>query len=634
MMKGTVNLVLYFSLVLLPARAGSASPTLEDYKTRLTHAATSEDFKETFEEFVLLCRKGEFKLSEKDITEITLIARQKKYAEKVLPRVYSWAAIMFADGRMSEATTYFIESAKLYARQKKQVAEALCWFEVALIHHKAGNFQEAEANYIRALERGRDSLDHRTRINCYNGLALIDREQLEYDSALQGFRRAGNIAIQNKDTAWIAILQGNVGSIYLRTKKYDSSLYYYQENLRLIKKVDELENEIETYIQLARTYLGKELPLQTIKYLDTAEHIITSKVVVLNDFFNPKDHLYETYAKAYAALGDYQKAYTYYQEYHEVAEEKQQRINSSKLRQLTFADEFKQKENELALSHQINENNLLIIKQQRYAVAGSIVIILLLGALVFYAFRTSRQRKQLNKYLKQSNQELQRLNKLKDKLFSVISHDMRGPLANLQSILSLYASGNLNKEEFAVLSDRLNHRIKASGNALDSLLQWAMGELSEINATPSKVNVAELVNRVADQFEENMSVKQISLVTEVPDDLFIWVDKNQMEIVLRNLLNNAIKFSWDKGEISLVATRVDDRVHIILKDSGVGMNDEELSLLFDATTSFSTAGTHHERGTGIGLIISKEMVEKNGGEISVKSEKGSGSVFTVMLPAS
>jgi tetratricopeptide (TPR) repeat protein len=115
---------------------------------------------------------------------------------------------------------------------------------------------------------GGDSFDHRTRINCYNGLGLLLRNKKEFERSIQDFRRAYEIALVNRDTAWMSILAGNIGSIHLEKNDYDSSLYYYFKNLQLIKRTTEFENEIETYAQLARVYLKKNNPKSTKTYLD------------------------------------------------------------------------------------------------------------------------------------------------------------------------------------------------------------------------------------------------------------------------------------------------------------------------------------------------------------------------------
>jgi len=629
-MKGLAYIVFFAGLIVIPIDT-KARP-LEDFKTRFEEAQTAEEFDKLFDEFIVQLRKGKEHLTDADVKHIALIAKEKPYADKILPKVYGWAATMFGDGRMGQGTVYFIESANLYARQKKKLAEALCWLEVALIQHKAENYEEALNHYKKALECGKDSLGTRSRINCYNGLALIQRERGKYAESLKDFWRAQSIAVQSNDTAWIGIMAGNIGSIHLRNKNYDSSLYYYKLNLSLIKKVDEIENEIETYAHLARTYIGKGSPAIGLAYLDSARTIIAERKILLNDFFNPNDYIDETYAMAYAAMGNYKKAYEYYTKFHQLAGDKQASLNSRNLRQIELTDQFRQKESELQLSQQVNEANLMVIRQQRFTVFTFLFIIFMMGALALYAFHTSRQRKQLNKELAVSNSELKRLNKVKDKLFSVISHDLRGPLGNLQSILDLFNTGNLNQEEFAALSGKIGHQVKASGNALENLLQWAKGELSEIKTTPSKVFVAEVTDRVIHQFDENIRTKNLKIVNEVVATTAVWADENQLEIVLRNIIGNAIKFSWEGGTIYVSAQNMTDHIQIKVNDQGVGMTIEESAQLFQTGTRFTTDGTQEEKGTGIGLLISKEMIQKNKGTITIRSEKGSGSEFTISLP--
>jgi tetratricopeptide (TPR) repeat protein len=254
---------------------------------------------------------GKLSFKDTDVLAIIDIAKSKPFSNAVLAGVYGWAGTMFGDGRMEEAVAYFMESAFLYEKQGKKLGQALSCFEIALIQHKAGNFDEAIQYYNLTLSLGKDSLGHRTRINCYNGFALILRDQQKYDSAMIGFRNAYMIAENHKDIAWMGILAGNIGGIFYRTNQYDSALTYYNKDLALIRKTSEVENEIETYASIAKAYLKKKNERLAFAYLDSAIGIITGRKIVFNDFFNPMDEINETYAHLYEERGEYKKAFDF-----------------------------------------------------------------------------------------------------------------------------------------------------------------------------------------------------------------------------------------------------------------------------------------------------------------------------------
>jgi signal transduction histidine kinase len=617
-------------LIFLSSFHFASAQTVAGFKDLLLASDNAADFNKHFGDMIATFHVGKLTFKDGDVSEIVASAQGKKYADAVLPGVYGWAGSMYGDGRMREAIAYFMESATLYGKRAKHKAESLCYFQIALIQHKAENFNEAREFYTRALSVS-DSVDHRTAINCYNGLALIKREAGDYNTAGKDFRSAYRIAVNANDAAWIAILLGNIGSIHLRTENYDSALHYYLRNLKLIQKTGEFENEIETYTHIAKVYLEKDDIRLTFGYLDSAVNFISKRKIQFNDYFNPMDDINRLYALAWANRGDYKKAFSYYSKFHEVNEAKQDRLNGRSLKQLQLSYSYEQKQHELELLQKINQANLATIKQQQYLEYAFVFIIGLLSVLAFVTYQTSRQRKKLNKALALTNSELQRLNKLKNKLFSVISHDLRTPLGNLQSILGLYQSGDLNASDVATVAGKLGQQVKSSGYVLENLLEWAKSELHESKINPVNVPLQALANKVIHQFESDLKLKNITALNEVPEGTFAWADQNQLEIVLRNLLANAIKFTKQNGTVKIGATEYSATVQITVTDNGVGMTEDQVSKLFQSDQSVTTLGTHKEKGSGIGLLITKELVANNGGRIEVGSSKDNGTTFTVTL---
>jgi tetratricopeptide (TPR) repeat protein len=236
------RLTLIFALLVTASAFAQQRP--EVYLDSLKNAPSPAAFDAIIEKMEILSRKDSMQLEDYHYKSIIKIAEEVPFSDKVLPDAYRWVGLRYANGRMDEAIVYFLESTTLYEKQKKRLAEALSCFEVGLIHHKAKNFEAAKEYYNKALLLGRDSLDHRAVINCYNGIGLIFREEGKYEQAMNEFRKALQVAIKNKDIAWIGIMEGNVGSIFFRMRDFDSSLYHYRKNLIAIKKVKEEENEI------------------------------------------------------------------------------------------------------------------------------------------------------------------------------------------------------------------------------------------------------------------------------------------------------------------------------------------------------------------------------------------------------
>ena len=254
-------------------------------------------------------------------------------------------------------------------------------------------------------------------------------------------------------------------------------------------------------------------------------------------------------------------------------------------------------------------------------------------ALVGVATDITERRKdeaQLKKYA----DDLKVSNDAKDKLFSIISHDLRSPF---NSILGFF---NLLTEEYDKYSEKERKsfilNIKNSSEnlfqQLEDLLIWSRTQTGGIKVTPIKISLAEITEQQVEILKNSADSKNISLVNQTPREMEVWADKEMIKTVLLNLTVNAIKFTNPGGYVTINATDEDGMVNIFVADDGVGLASSELKNIFRLDKSHSTLGTSNEKGTGLGLQICREFVEKNGGRIWVESEKGKGSKFTFTLP--
>jgi signal transduction histidine kinase len=192
--------------------------------------------------------------------------------------------------------------------------------------------------------------------------------------------------------------------------------------------------------------------------------------------------------------------------------------------------------------------------------------------------------------------------------------------------------GNMKQEELMPLYGRIQSQLEASGNVLESLLQWAKAELSQDKMEIEKVVLASVVNDVALQLKSAIDEKDIRFINDLNFDLIALADKIQVEIILRNLITNAIKFTRSGGIVKIAGKGSDDSIEVYVEDNGMGMHDDEVKNLFEPGRHFTRMGTNQEKGTGLGLLITKEMISKNGGNIWVNSRKHQGTIFTFTLP--
>ncbi len=228
-------------------------------------------------------------------------------------------------------------------------------------------------------------------------------------------------------------------------------------------------------------------------------------------------------------------------------------------------------------------------------------------------------------------ERLESLNMLKDRLFSVISHDLRSPLNTLVSIVSLANEGHVSDAELKTMLPELSKNLGYTTGLVNNLLQWSKSQLKGEVILPVRFDVNEMVKEVTQVLQHMANDKHVRIVNKIQPGIMAYADEDMIQGVIRNLLSNAIKFARHDGEIELTAITEANMVTVCVADNGVGMNAQDMSKLFGVET-FTTRGTENEKGTGLGLVLSKDFIEKNGGHIWAESEPGKGSRFYFVLP--
>jgi signal transduction histidine kinase len=237
--------------------------------------------------------------------------------------------------------------------------------------------------------------------------------------------------------------------------------------------------------------------------------------------------------------------------------------------------------------------------------------------------------------VQQQNTELQELNATKDKFFSIISHDLKGPLNSLTSFSGLLINhtDSLSKDEIRLLAKDLDKSLKNLFALLENLLEWSRSQTGNIEFNPEPFDVGTLLQVNTDLLNAQAKNKNISIINSNDKAVAVNAHKHSINTVIRNLVSNAVKFTPPGGTITLGLNQGIDKITISVADTGVGMGPEIIEKLFRIDTKHSTRGTADEKGTGLGLILCKDFIEKNGGKIWVESVVGKGTIFYFTLPA-
>ncbi len=243
-------------------------------------------------------------------------------------------------------------------------------------------------------------------------------------------------------------------------------------------------------------------------------------------------------------------------------------------------------------------------------------------------------KKKEEELLAEHTKQLQKLNYTKDKFFSIIAHDLRNPFHSILGFTELLMRNysdfdDAKKQEFVGL---IYESSQHAHNLLENLLQWSRTQTDRIKYNPSKQSLSRIIDETVQVLNASLKKKGLIFSSEIQKDIFVYVDKNMIELVIRNLLSNAIKFTPSGGKISISAKDDGKFLVVSISDTGVGIDPEDLHRLFQFEEFHTTTGTAGEPGTGLGLIICQEFIKKHGGEITIKSELDKGSTFTFTLP--
>lgn len=233
--------------------------------------------------------------------------------------------------------------------------------------------------------------------------------------------------------------------------------------------------------------------------------------------------------------------------------------------------------------------------------------------------------------IERQKEELAELNNLKSKLFSVISHDLRTPLYGLRNLFRSVEQYDLPAEEIKVLIPDVVKDLHYTTDLMENLLQWAKSQMKGESLSPQLIDMNKLIHDVQQIVRLQAENKQVYLKTKAEKPVYIYADKEMIEVVLRNLISNAIKFTPKEGQVVIDVKEEDELIEVLVRDTGTGMSEEAKNKLF-GDEHFTTKGTSNESGTGLGLMICKEFLKKNGGDIHVESELGKGSTFAFTLP--
>jgi signal transduction histidine kinase len=245
------------------------------------------------------------------------------------------------------------------------------------------------------------------------------------------------------------------------------------------------------------------------------------------------------------------------------------------------------------------------------------------------------ERKKAEQEIKLKNEELHELNATKDKFFSIIAHDLKSPFNSIMGFSELLIE-QIKENDYAGIEKYAQIILDSSERAVEllmNLMEWSRSQTGRMEFNPEYFELVDFIDEVSDLFDDIAGQKSIIIKKDLPHNAPVFADKAMISTVFRNLISNAIKFTKPGGEIFISINQKQNEITVSVKDSGIGIPAGRIDNLFRIDENYSTPGTNNEKGTGLGLILCKEFIEKHGGRIWVESEPDKGSTFSFSLPA-
>ena len=530
-----------------------------------------------------------------------------------------------------KALSYFQRSLSLSNQQKDTLLICISLTNIGLVSQVMNDYKTALSNFEKALVLS-TQIKHKLNIaHTLNDISNTYSKMQDYNMALKYNLKALQLSKELNDNRSIAHVSADIGETYKKLNNINMSLKYFEEAYLISKNLDDELLISGILSSIGDIYITKKNYDKAKEYLDKAQLIATK----IENKETLKD-VYESFSRYYAQQNDYQKALSYYKRFKEINDSIYSKESSDKIAELQIKFDIKEKENENEILRQKTEIQQLAINKQIYLRDTFIYISIIITLLVIFVFFRYWLKQKANKVLSEKNElinkqknQLEEVYKMKDKLFAVITHDMKNPLSSLLTLCSFI------ENDFYNLSD--NHKLKGIEslkrsiveiyNLIENLTDWLNAKGDNIIMDKTKFNLSTTINSVLKLYTIPTEQKSISLQTHIEPYIFAFGDERMIKTVLRNLLDNALKFTFANGNINISVSEKDDRIIVAVSDTGMGIDEVDKDKLFKLETSLETKNGQYEKGGGFGLILCKEFIEKNEGEIWFESEVGIGSTF-------
>lgn len=618
------------------------------------------------------------------ISETEQLATTLNY-NKGVAEVNYYRGLIYADRNdYYNAIDLYNKSKKIYSTLNDSVGIARVSNNIGLIEINRGNYTAGLINALTAIKMFEAKNMYEDLSAAYNNLAEVYFKTEQIDKALEFNMKALNIRERLRDSSGIKISTRNIALLHSERKEHRKAIEYYKTVLQITSpKTDQsLRGEVlprigEEYLKLKDYDNAAEYLVQGLKYNrknNDKEGLLRSlnAVSLLNLQKNhiklAEGQIYEAHDlaksignneellknfKLLMALdstkGKFQNAYKWQREYFTLKQQLESKnqsklpTNTDSIEETILKDHISGTTSTTSTETTNDVKKVKNLKLLSYALIVAFLTVLTFLLLIYLkrknTIKYTRELEEKNKQIQLQNNaimeqklHLEEINNVKDRLFSIVSHDLKDSISSIKGFLDLLKEGNISSEEFDELIPELSDNANNASLLLFNLLNWSKSQMQNLESHPELFNIQDIFRDKINLVEQKIEQKQIVVIDESQRD-FVYADKSMVEIIIQNLITNAVKFSRMGDTITISNKEYNGKALICVEDTGVGISRENLDKLFK-NNNFTTIGTKNEKGTGLGLTICKELVELNHGRIWVESIENKGTKFYVELPKS
>ena len=489
--------------------------------------------------------------------------------------------IYFGLKLFKESNEYIKKSVDIFSKieEKEGLAGAYLGYGINLMN--IDKLSESKIYITKSLQISTATNNVKDEMLAINNLGILDELSGDYDAALIKYNNVKEYNEKNKDTIALAYIYSDLGSLFTTKKDYPKAIENFQKSLYFYKAI--------------------------------------KNPIGIRDVYSSLSSVYKT-------IGNYKKAFEYTDQYYIINDSINNLANIKKMTEMSMGF---QHEKDLALKEQTYNQEL---KRQNLFKLAMAIVILLISLMFVISYRAYNLKKRTNILISKQNENLEILNATKDKLFGIIGHDLRKPATSFNGITKK-VNFLIKENDFETLNkfgNEIEKNANELNNLIDNLLGWSMLQKDGIKLNPQKINLFSAVAEVLEPFQSMAKEKNITIHNEISIDNYVEVDEQSLYIILRNLIHNALKFTNKSGNLYLNTSREKNRIKLIIRDTGIGMTNSEISEMFNFHSA-STKGTANEKGTGLGMFIIGQWSKLNNIKVNTISEKGVGTTFELVF---